>query len=211
MDEADAVPWSSKIPKTSDFLFSWGTFPGFPAFRRISGSYYIQTLCHILDAYGTEYDLMNNLTLVASVVAEEFEMGNGKKQMPTFDSTLTKLIFFRPKKGVFHNKSSPITLNQQPSQPKSCLQNLQPQPKVSPTSTTLQNCQFLQPQFTASNDTTTFPVQQSLYFQLISPPSSNLQNLRPPTSLPSSLEAVLQSSVQTQNTSLESLNYEASD
>ena len=92
-----------KIPTTSDFIFSWGTFHGFKSFRRPNhGSYYIQTLCQILDTYGFKHDLISNLTLVASVVAQEFEMGGpeigyGKKQMPCLDSTLTRLLFFHPK------------------------------------------------------------------------------------------------------------------
>ena len=273
LDQADAVPWSSTIPTTSDFFFGWCTFPGFESFRRTnSGSYYIQTLCQILDSYGTKYDLISNLTLVSSVVAEEFEMGDGKKQMPCMDSTLTKLVFFPPKpeqpmiSGLLKRRSSPISLNLQPQsqpqiqpqlqpqsqpqpqlQPQSQLQfQPQPQPQLqpllqpqfqpqlqpqsqlqpqlqpqtqhtasgiicrsSPTSSTFQNFQPLEPQVIAS-EVSNMGVQQPLHLQLISPPSSNLQNLRPPTSLPSSLEAVLQSSVQTQNTSLESLNSAAS-
>ena len=273
MDQADAVPWSSSIPTTSDFLFGWCTFPGFESFRRTnSGSYYIQTLCQILDTYGTKYDLISNLTLVSSVVAEEFEMGDGKKQMPCIEFTLTKLVFFQPKpkqpmiSGLLKRRGSPISLSLQPSQPQSTMsytsaspshQNLQPQSqpqlqpqfqpqlhlqpqpqfqpqpqlqsqlqpqlqpqtqhtasgifcKSSPTSSTFQNFQPLEPQFIAS-EVPNMGEQQPLHFQLISPPSSNLQNLRPPSTfsqVPSSLEAVqsLQSSVETQNTSLESLN-----
>ena len=239
MDEADAVPWSSTIPTTSDFLFGWCTFPGYESFRRTnSGSYYIQTLCQILDSYGTKYDLISNLTLVSSVVAEEFEMGDGKKQMPCVEHTLTKLIFFHPKpkqpmiSGLLKRKgSSPISLNLQPQSTMSASpshQNLQPQhqpqpqpqPQLqpqpqhtaseivhrsSPTYSTFQNFQPLEPQLIAS-EVHNMGVQQ--HFQLILPPSSNFQNLRPPTSfsqVPSSLEAVqsLQYSVQTQNTSLE--------
>ncbi len=69
------------------------------------GSWFIQALTKCLRRYGRTLDLMSILTRVNHEVAYEFESlasnreYSGKKQVPSIVSTLTKDVFFPPKKG----------------------------------------------------------------------------------------------------------------
>lgn len=68
-----------------------------------SGSWFIQALCTELNQHGTEYDILRLMTAVNRRVAITYEShsdGNKdkKKQMSTVLSTLTRLLYFRPKK-----------------------------------------------------------------------------------------------------------------
>ena len=73
------------------FVFPlYSTIPGFCSWRNAStGSWFIQSLCKILEQHGFEYDLISNLTRVARKVAYNYESdipGNlekhQNKQMP---------------------------------------------------------------------------------------------------------------------------------
>ncbi|XP_052269678.1 caspase-7-like isoform X2 [Dreissena polymorpha] len=96
-----------RIPSEADFLLSFSTVPGYYSWRNsTNGSWYIQSLCCILDQYGTVLEIQKLLTKVAKLVAytEQRYMSNTadpaqnrKKQMPSFTSMLTKDLIFHPK------------------------------------------------------------------------------------------------------------------
>lgn len=86
-----------KLPVQADFLFAYSTVPGYVSYRDpFEGSWYIQTLCEQLNNNGTRYDLMKLLIIVNQKVATEFPNDTGItiKQMPMFNSSLTKFLTF---------------------------------------------------------------------------------------------------------------------
>lgn len=107
-----------KIPTHADFLVYQSTFKGFKSLRnKTKGSWLIQALVSIFDEHHkvsseSKYDLLTLLTLVNQEVAFNWESRkkakenateedkklaeeiNGKKSMPIFSSTLTKLVRF---------------------------------------------------------------------------------------------------------------------
>ena len=106
IDETDAKGYRSySIPTHADLLFAYSTFSGFLSWRNgLHGSYFVQSLCQILDKYGKQHDLLSNMTQVARKVALDFESHtmnnqwkNGKKQIPCINSTLIRDIFFDKK------------------------------------------------------------------------------------------------------------------
>ena len=95
-------------------MIAWSTFPGFVSYRdTVCGTCYIQTLCLFLDRLVTKHHLEDILKLVRRTIAKDFDI-EGRKQMPNTDSTLTGLIYFKPK----------------PQTASEILQPLQPQPVV---------------------------------------------------------------------------------
>ncbi|XP_041041760.1 caspase-3b isoform X2 [Carcharodon carcharias] len=90
-----------KIPIEADFLYAYSTAPGYYSWRNTgNGSWFIQSLCHVLDRYGKELEIMQMLTRVNHKVALEFESCttslacNEKKQIPCIISMLTKELYF---------------------------------------------------------------------------------------------------------------------
>lgn len=76
---------------------------GYVSWRnRESGSWYIQTLCDELNKNGSKYDIFRILTHVTQRVALDCEVfdsdpeKNLKKQVPRFESTLTRILMFPP-------------------------------------------------------------------------------------------------------------------
>ncbi|XP_069796191.1 caspase-3-like [Narcine bancroftii] len=103
--ETDSVEERStslqKIPVEADFLYAYSTAPGYYSWRNTSnGSWFIQSLCHVLDKYGKKLELMQLLTRVNHKVALEFESDASevqfcaKKQIPCIISMLTKEFYF---------------------------------------------------------------------------------------------------------------------
>uniref|UniRef100_UPI00398ED690 caspase-7-like isoform X2 n=1 Tax=Pristiophorus japonicus TaxID=55135 RepID=UPI00398ED690 len=63
-----------KIPIEADFLYAYSTVAGYYSWRNTgNGSWFIQSLCHVLDTYGNKLELMRLLTRVNHKVALEFE------------------------------------------------------------------------------------------------------------------------------------------
>lgn len=116
----NAIPEGFQIiPSTKDLLIARSCYEGFVSYRNSqSGSPFIQALCHVLEESGTEYHLLELLTAVNHIIArypEDVDDGlnhtyqtfdareldtddmNRRKQMPNFFSTLTGLVYFRPK------------------------------------------------------------------------------------------------------------------
>ncbi|CAG0893900.1 unnamed protein product [Darwinula stevensoni] len=67
------------------------------------GSYFIYTLCKVMEKHSQDMDVVKMLTMVAQIVAFQFKTqhkephNNEKKQMPTIRSTLTREVYLRPK------------------------------------------------------------------------------------------------------------------
>ncbi|XP_034484452.1 caspase-like [Drosophila innubila] len=90
---------SYSIPDEADFLIAYSTIPGFVSFRNtIEGSWFIQSLCQELEENGRSYDLLTLLTFVNRRVANESkEEKEVVKQMPSIDSRLRHLVYFKEK------------------------------------------------------------------------------------------------------------------
>ncbi|KAA0198373.1 Caspase 3 apoptosis cysteine peptidase b [Fasciolopsis buskii] len=107
-DDADQTPPEAptlrRIPVEADLFIAYAVQPGYYAFRNsVHGSWFIRALSEALLRYGPVSDLLSIMTRVNHSVAYDFESVaatvafSGKKQMPSFVSTLTKKVFFPPK------------------------------------------------------------------------------------------------------------------
>ncbi|XP_071499316.1 caspase-7-like [Diadema antillarum] len=107
-DEPDAgkePQLSYTIPVEADFLLAYSSPPGYYSWRSLSeGCWFIQALVKAFEKYGTCMELVQMMTRVNRTVAYSYESStrdarlNGLKQMPCFVSTLTKEVYFTPKK-----------------------------------------------------------------------------------------------------------------
>ncbi|OPJ84191.1 caspase-7 isoform A [Patagioenas fasciata monilis] len=98
--ETDANP-RYKIPVEADFLFAYSTVPGYYSWRNPGrGSWFVQSLCSVLNEHGKQLEIMQILTRVNYVVATNFESQSDdprfseKKQIPCVVSMLTKELYF---------------------------------------------------------------------------------------------------------------------
>ncbi|XP_043792908.1 caspase-1-like [Apis laboriosa] len=89
------------LPTTADFLYAYSTMEGCYSFRDTNqGSWYIQTLCKVINKHWRDCDLLKMLTITLRKVATEYSSQHyesdkdKKKQMPTFTSTLTRDLYF---------------------------------------------------------------------------------------------------------------------
>ncbi|XP_055876570.1 caspase-7-like isoform X2 [Biomphalaria glabrata] len=111
------LPWSHvrKMPIDTAVLYKdsivmYATPPGFPSWRR-EGSWFIQSLCQVLDSprVGSgQVSLLNALTQVSGLVARNYETYSEeepslckKKQQPVIYSSLVKDVFFKRKTTAF--------------------------------------------------------------------------------------------------------------
>ncbi|XP_013411651.1 caspase-3 [Lingula anatina] len=92
------------IPIFNNFITVYGTPPGFFAFRKKKGSWFIQSLCSVIEKYGSTMGFQHMLTRTAHVMATEYESYNpnkehlsGKKSVCSVVSKLHKEVYFRPK------------------------------------------------------------------------------------------------------------------
>jgi hypothetical protein len=102
-DSTDGVSYF-KIPTYADFMIAYSTLPGFYSFRNTEkGSWFIRSLCDILQDFHMEFDLLTIMTLVSQRVAYDFTSSaatpelSQKKQVPCLTSMLTRRVFFTPK------------------------------------------------------------------------------------------------------------------
>lgn len=85
-----------------DFVICFATAPGYYSWRNtLEGSWFIQSLCDVLAEHAMHLDILTMLTLVSQKVALEFEsytpdqmITDGKKEIPTTQSTLTRILHF---------------------------------------------------------------------------------------------------------------------
>ncbi|XP_028315148.1 caspase-3-like [Gouania willdenowi] len=100
--EADSgAQVSEKIPVEADFLYAYSTTPGYYSWRNTSnGSWFIQSLCDMLQTHSEHMELMQIMTRVNRKVALHFESSSnlpgfsGKKQIPCIVTMLTKDFYF---------------------------------------------------------------------------------------------------------------------
>lgn len=108
-DQTDAIPMSSSsdslsmsdepdaratLPTPSDILVSYSTFPGYVSWRDTqSGSWYVETLDHILEENAATDDLVTMLMMVNHEVSQNSAKGL-YKQMPGSFNFLRKLLYF---------------------------------------------------------------------------------------------------------------------
>ncbi|XP_028264730.1 caspase-9 [Parambassis ranga] len=109
-DQTDAIPTSSSsdslslsdevdaratLPTPSDILVSYSTFPGYVSWRDTqSGSWYVETLDHILEENSVTDDLVTMLMMVNNEVSQNSAKGL-YKQMPGSFNFLRKLLYFQ--------------------------------------------------------------------------------------------------------------------
>jgi hypothetical protein len=91
---------SYKVPLHSDFLISHSTISGYYSWRNTAhGSWFIQSLIHVINEDVSERDVIAMLTRVNKRVTREYESHssrrdfNNKKQTPFFYSTLTMKLY----------------------------------------------------------------------------------------------------------------------
>ncbi|XP_064551444.1 caspase-like [Drosophila montana] len=105
---------SYRIPLPADFLIASSTIPGYCSWRNtVEGSWFIQSLCKELDSFGKTRDVLTQMTFVAQRVAvnyESFDEFNprldGRKQISSTMSTLTRILFFRDKNDTSNDDTS---------------------------------------------------------------------------------------------------------
>lgn len=91
-----------KIPTYADFFIMYSTVPGLCAWRNESkGSWFIQSLCDVLEEHAETKDLLSMSTIVNRRVALDYQSYNHKdvskhkkKQVPLIYSTLTRDLKF---------------------------------------------------------------------------------------------------------------------
>ncbi|XP_068134814.1 caspase-3-like [Hyperolius riggenbachi] len=89
-------PIVNRIPEEADILCHYSTPPGYVAWRdKEEGSWFIQTLCEMLEKHWKSYELLQILTCVNNKVAYQYETSTGKKEMPCIVSTLTKCLYLK--------------------------------------------------------------------------------------------------------------------
>ncbi|XP_044153482.1 caspase-3-like [Bufo gargarizans] len=80
--------------KEKDMLYAYSTPPGYFAWRNnIKGSWFIQSLCKMLQDHENKLELMQILTRVNRMVALEYESRIGGKEIPCIVSMLTKELY----------------------------------------------------------------------------------------------------------------------
>ena len=102
-DSTDTVSYF-KIPTYADFMIAYSTLPGFYSFRNTEkGSWFIRSLCQVLEKYNIQFDLLTMMTMVSRSVAYDYtslaatpELSQ-KKQVPCITSMLTRRVWLIPK------------------------------------------------------------------------------------------------------------------
>ena len=79
---------ANRVPIEVDFLYSYSTVKGFFSYRNPeSGSWFIQTLCDVIEKEKNEH-ILDILTQVNNLISKK------EKAMSTFETTLTKKFYF---------------------------------------------------------------------------------------------------------------------
>ena len=101
--ETDSSSTSYKLPAHADFLIGYSTVDDHVSWRSSTkGSWYIQTLCDVIDKHRTTNDLVKMLTITSRIVATSHVSSHDNPwisnmvQMPSYTSTLTRDIYFKP-------------------------------------------------------------------------------------------------------------------
>ncbi|CAG0878829.1 unnamed protein product [Darwinula stevensoni] len=93
------------LPTHADILVAHSTFEGHVSWNNAQlGSYFVYTLCKVMEQHSANLDILKVLTMVAGIIARDFKSTHNqperhaKKQMPTIRSTLTKDLYLLPLK-----------------------------------------------------------------------------------------------------------------
>lgn len=103
---------SRTLPQ-KDFIVMYSSMSGFYSYRdTVTGTWFIEALCDVLDNRTENHDLYNMLTLINLKVANDYESKDtgALKQIPCIVTMLTKLIFFKKKVAITNGygpKSNP--------------------------------------------------------------------------------------------------------
>ncbi|XP_069832662.1 caspase-3-like [Dendropsophus ebraccatus] len=84
------------IPIEADFLYHYAAPSGYVSYRRNDGSWFIQSLCKMLERYWNNKELLHILTLVNHKVAYEYNSTDERsrhKQAPCIVSRLTQFLY----------------------------------------------------------------------------------------------------------------------
>ncbi|XP_073498807.1 caspase-3-like isoform X2 [Phyllobates terribilis] len=85
---------SPQILREEDMLYAYSTPPGYFAWRNsVNGSWFIQSLCKLLQEHGNRMELMQILTRTNHMVALDYESSSGGKEIPCIVSMLTKELY----------------------------------------------------------------------------------------------------------------------
>lgn len=103
--QTDNASNTYKIPTMADFLIAYSTAEGFYSWRNPqTGTWFIQSLCEVLNEEGTKLDLSALLLKVSRKVALDYESFNDlcpwqhqQKQVPQIISTLIRHCYFKLK------------------------------------------------------------------------------------------------------------------
>ena len=105
--EADAGNIACRIPTEQDFLYVYSTVSGYFSWRNTeTGSWFIQALTRNMESHAAspEMDFLKLLTRVIYEVGTVNESNvptdlkwHRKKQVPSFESALSKDLYFTPK------------------------------------------------------------------------------------------------------------------
>ena len=127
-DSTDTVSYF-KIPTYADFMIAYSTLPGFYSFRNTEkGSWFIRSLCQVLEQYHLEFDLLTMMTLVSQRVAYDYTSQaatpelSQKKQVPCLTSMLTRRVYLTPKSLQLWTVHSTTRFTQSKDIPHSILQ-----------------------------------------------------------------------------------------
>ncbi|KAM3938223.1 caspase-3-like [Leptodactylus fuscus] len=92
---SDSIQSSApQILQEEDMLYVYSTPPGYFAWRNsVDGSWFIQSLCKMLQEHGNRLELMQILIRVNHMVAMDYESSNGGKEIPCIVSMLTKELY----------------------------------------------------------------------------------------------------------------------
>ncbi|XP_069174593.1 caspase-1-like [Procambarus clarkii] len=104
-DETDCGYLSYRIPVAADFLICWSTIPGHYSWRNISnGSWFIQSLVHVLGKEYTYEDLLSMMINVNRYMIINYESHcpsnhhmHGMKQTASIVATLMRKVYLTPK------------------------------------------------------------------------------------------------------------------
>ncbi|CAG0885681.1 unnamed protein product [Darwinula stevensoni] len=91
------------LPTHADLLIAQASYEGQVAWKNEDlGSYFIYTLCEVMEQHSETLDVLKMLTMVSEIIALQFKSSHDepeyhdKKQIPTIRSTLISEVYLKP-------------------------------------------------------------------------------------------------------------------
>uniref|UniRef100_A0A1Y9IVH8 Caspase family p20 domain-containing protein n=1 Tax=Anopheles minimus TaxID=112268 RepID=A0A1Y9IVH8_9DIPT len=88
------------LPTNGDLLVMYSSYDDYVSYRDKNGSWFIQSLCKVLNSNIENKDVLSLLTHVTGIVANLSTADIKGKQIPLINSTLCKALYFPPKQHV---------------------------------------------------------------------------------------------------------------